>query len=88
MRHAPSLGVDLPIVQARDAGGPVALRAARRTFDAFSLVSIGEMMSRTVLDAGALVPEATRAARDALRAVRASARFAVVVARFTSERAD
>lgn len=79
--HASPLGVDLPIFQARYAGGPVAFRASWGAFDALPLMKVGEMVCRTVFDASSLVPEATSAARDALRTVGAPAGLAVVVAR-------
>lgn len=81
VRHAPPLAVDLPVLQARDAGGPVALRTPRRAFHALPVSRVCVVMCRAVFHAPTIVPEPPVAAGYALRAVGAAAALAGLVTR-------
>ena len=79
VRNASPLAVDLPVLQARDAGGPVALRTSRGTLHTLPVPRVRVVVCRAVLHAPTVVPEPPVAAGDALRAVGAAAALAGLV---------
>lgn len=66
LRDAPAIVIHLPVVQARNAGGFVALAATWGAFDAFPLVCVRVVVCGAFLDTPTLVPKVAGEARNAL----------------------